>query len=209
MTPEPATTIPSRSSRSWRYVGRAQHPLRSWASLVHLAPYVGLATLGAALLAPGVLPSGSCDIAPTPSVNNFIAWSALAFAAVVLLFMASAVVASAQRRGSGLAGAGAWGAFAVAVYAALAGLFPHSGLEVVAELLMALVVIAVAEAVASPVFGLILILMAVGLVAMMYRGLRGRPLISSIQLAAWLLPFTVVPLIMGIAYITATPVCMD
>lgn len=202
--PTPAPTPPSpRSPQTARY------PFRSRASLLHAAPYVALTALVVVLLQPGVVPQGSCDVASSPAVNAFIAWSALAFAGVALLFMASAVLASAQRRGTGLAGPGAWIAGAFAAYAILAGLFPQSPLAVPAELLMVGLVLAIVLLWTQPWAAVIVLALAIAALPTIFCALGGRRPVRAIQIADWLLALTVLPLIMSVAYLTATPLCFD
>jgi hypothetical protein len=209
MTPAAATATPTPSTPSSRNPHSARYPFRSRASLLHAAPYVALTALVVVLLQPGVVPRGVCGATPSPAVDAFITWSALAFAAVVLLFMASAVLASAQRRGSGLAGPGAWIAGAFAGYATLAGMFPQSPLAAPAELLMLGLVLLTVLVWTEPWVGVIVLPLAIAALVAICGALRGRRPIRAIQLADWLLPLTILPLIMSIAYLTASPVCFD
>lgn len=173
---------------------------------VHLLPYVALAGLCAVLIGPGVIPRGQCD-GPSVNTHAFVGWSALAFAGVALLMMASAALASVQR--SALTGrspaAGVIGAVFVAAWAVLAGVGPHGD---AASLVVVLMLLGAVAPIPTAIGAL------AGFVATVFSAVdhpaRRRPwLVAVARFAAWATALTVLPAIMLVTYGTASPVCFN
>jgi len=182
--------------------------LRSLPLWVHLVPYIALGALCFALTRSGVVPQGMCEpYSAGRGAAGFIAWSAAAFAALAVLLMASAVVATFQRSATTGRSPSVGIAFAalVAGFAVIAGALPRTAVGQMAELVILVGVLAL---VPVAIGGLVAFL------ATVFRAVdqpeRRRPWLAGVaRYAAWATALTIVPTIMLLVYATVTPICFD
>lgn len=178
--------------------------LRSLPSRAHLIPYGSLAALGIVVLAPGVVPHGpACSGYGATAAERelFIHLSAVAFALIAGLLLASALAASAQRRAGGpgrptVASAAVLGAGALA-----SAIEPHAPIAAPVQALMTIDLLALLAT-----SGLALVF-PLGVVAISWHALGGPARLRAAQIAAWTTLLLVLPLIMALTYLTVTPIC--
>ena len=196
MPGEPARSTPGRQLSEW--LSGVPH----W---VHAAPWVALAALGGVLLIPGVVPRGpECGVAiGTASLGErhaFIQISAVAFGVVAVLFLLSALAASAQRRAAlpGLPTIVCAAALGVITLAAV--ISPYAPLATPVQVAMMLAVLGLFAGGST-------LAISAGASAIAWLKLTGPRSLRAAQIAAWIGLLLVLPLVMAFTYVTVTPIC--
>jgi hypothetical protein len=171
----------------------ATPPFPAWTSALHASAHIALVAYGLTLLIPGVVPAPACE----GNANNdaFLGWAGVTSASIAVLFLASAAVAHSQHPGTPDGGM-------TRLATGLAGCFAIAAVLGVAGAIVPVVCLIIALPIAAAFFVITGLISVFGLARNASQGWY-----AVIEGAAWVCTFLVLPLVTGLAYLTAAPLC--